>query len=108
MLRVLHHYLPIRKALLILGETVLLTLVLSAWMTVHLWKPSRAIQQALSREIPAMNVEDAFVRCLISAFLLSVLAQLAIAFNELYDVRISGSRYDRAGRFVESAGSGLF
>jgi lipopolysaccharide/colanic/teichoic acid biosynthesis glycosyltransferase len=108
MLRVLHHYLPIRKALLILGETVLLTLVVSAWMTAHLWKPSRAIEQALSREIPAMNVEDALVRCLISAFMLSVLAQLAIAFNELYDVRISGSRYDRAGRFVESAGSGLF
>jgi lipopolysaccharide/colanic/teichoic acid biosynthesis glycosyltransferase len=108
MLRVLHHYFPIRKALLILGETVLLTLVLSAWMTAHLWRPSRAIDQALSREIPAMNIEDAFLRCVISAFFLSVLAQLAIAFNELYDVRISGSRYDRAGRFVESAGSGLF
>jgi lipopolysaccharide/colanic/teichoic acid biosynthesis glycosyltransferase len=111
MLRVLHHYLPIRKALLILGETVLLTLVLSAWMTAHLWTLSRdehrAVEQALAREIPAMDVQDALVRCLISAFMLSVLAQLAIAFNELYDVRISGSRYDRASRFVESAGSAL-
>jgi lipopolysaccharide/colanic/teichoic acid biosynthesis glycosyltransferase len=107
MLRVLHHYLPIRKALLILGETVLLTLVFSAWMTAHLWTPNRAVEQALAREIPAMDVQDALVRCLISAFMLSVLAQLAIAFNELYDVRISGSRYDRASRFVESAGSAL-
>jgi lipopolysaccharide/colanic/teichoic acid biosynthesis glycosyltransferase len=108
MLRVLHHYLPIRKALLIVGETLILTLVLSAWMTAHLWRPSHATELELSRLMPAMNLQDAIVRCLISAFFLSVLAQLAIAFNELYDVRISGSRYDRAGRFVESAGSGLF
>ncbi len=33
--------------------------------------------------------------------------QLAIAFNELYDVRVSGSTYDRSSRFVESAGSAL-
>jgi len=55
-----------------------------------------------------MRVDISFLPALATAFLLAVLAQLAIAFNELYDVRISGSRYDRAGRFVESAGSGLF
>lgn len=36
MLRVLRHYLPLRKVLLILSETVLLSAVLSAWMTAHL------------------------------------------------------------------------
>jgi lipopolysaccharide/colanic/teichoic acid biosynthesis glycosyltransferase len=107
LLRVLHHYLPIRKAVLILSETVLLTLVIAAWMTAHLWDPSTEVIQGLAREIPGMNQPDALARCFASALLLSVLAQLAIAFNELYDVRISSSRYDRAARFVESAGSAL-
>ena len=107
MLRVLHHYLPIRKALLILSETLLLTIVIATWMTAHLWDPSPAVRQGLYLEIPAMNPHDAFGRCVLSAFFLSVLSQIAIAFNELYDVRISSSRYDRASRFVESAGSAL-
>lgn len=107
MLRVVHHYLPIRKALLILSETVLMTLVLLAWMTAHLWNPSLEVKQALTRALPAMNVEDAWVRCILSCVVLSVTAQLAIAFNELYDVRVSSSRYNRAARFVESTGSAL-
>ncbi len=107
MLRVLRHYLPLRKALLIGSETVLLTAVLSAWMTAHLWQPSEAVLAQLYERIPAMKVEDALLRCLYSSFLLSVLAQIAISFNELYDVRVSGSRVDRSGRFVESAGSAL-
>jgi len=107
MLRVLQHYLPIRKALLILSETLLLTLVIGLWMTAHLWEPTERVRELLNGDIPAMSVDDALLRCLSSAFLLSVLAQVAISFNELYDVRISGSRYDRAGKFVESAGSSL-
>ncbi len=107
MLRVLHHYLPIRKALLILSETVWMTLVLLVFMTAHLWSPSFETKQALTRLLPAMNVEDAWVRCILSCVVISVMAQLAIAFNELYDVRVSSSRYDRAARFVESTGSAL-
>ncbi len=107
MLRVLRHYLPLRKALLILSEALLLTAVLSAWMTAHLWQPSELVQQELYDRIPALSVEDALLRCVYSCFLLSVLAQFAIGFNELYDVRVSGSRVDRSGRFVESAGSAL-
>lgn len=108
MLRVLRHYLPLRKALLILSETVLFTAVLSAWMTAHLWHPSELVLAQLYERIPALSVDDALLRCVYSCFLLSVLAQFAIGFNELYDVRISGSRVDRSGRFVESAGSALF
>jgi lipopolysaccharide/colanic/teichoic acid biosynthesis glycosyltransferase len=107
MLRVLHHYLPIRKALLILSETVLMTLVLLVFMTAHLWNPSFETKQALTRLLPAMNVDDAWVRCILSCVVISVLAQLAIAFNELYDVRVSSSRVSRAARFVESTGSAL-
>lgn len=107
MLRVLRHYLPIRKALLIAGETVLLTLVLSLWLTSHLWDATSALRVQLAQLPQSMSVEDAFVRCVLTAFSLSVIAQLAIAFNELYDVRVSGSNYDRSSRFVESAGSAL-
>lgn len=107
MLRVLRHYLPIRKALLILSETLLLTLVIGLWMTAHLWDPSEHVRELLNGGLPTMSVDDAILRSLSSAFFLAVIAQIAIAFNELYDVRISGSRYDRAGKFVESAGSAL-
>lgn len=108
MFRVLRHYLPLRKALLILSETVLLTLALVAWTTLHLWEPTDAVRIALARALPeAYNAETAMWMCLRSSILLAVLAQLAISFNELYDVRISGSRYHRAARFVESAGSSL-
>jgi lipopolysaccharide/colanic/teichoic acid biosynthesis glycosyltransferase len=108
MLRVIRHYLPLRKALLILSETVILTLLFSLWMTAHLWDPTDPVKRELFQGTPAMNVEDALVRCIYSSFLIAVLSQIALAFNELYDVRVSGSRYDRAGRFVESAGSALF
>lgn len=107
MLPVLRHYLPLRKALLILSETMLLSLVIGAWMSAHLWNPGPDVEARLFGQIPALTAQDALLRCFYSSFLLSVLAQLAIAFNELYDVRISGSRYDRASRFVESAGSAL-
>ena len=73
MLRVLHHYLPIRKAVLILSETVLLTLVVSAWMTAHLWDPTSDVRLSLARELPPMNQDDALVACFKSALFLSVL-----------------------------------
>lgn len=107
MLRVLRHYLPFRKALLILSETILITAVLSAWMTAHLWRPTELVLGELYDRIPALSVDDALARSVYSCFLLSILAQFAIGFNELYDVRVSGSRVDRSGRFVESAGSAL-
>jgi len=107
MLRVLRHYLPIRKALLILSETVLLTAVLTIGLTAHLWQPTSRVLYALANQIPALSLESAQLRCVISAVILAVLSQTAIAFNELYDVRLSSSRYDRAARFVESAGSAL-
>jgi len=107
MLSVLRHYLPIRKALLILSETVILTVVLWAWLSAHLWNANEAVQRGLLRAVPALSPHDAILRCVTTSILLSLIAQLAIAFNELYDVRVSSSRFDRASRFVESAGSGI-
>lgn len=107
MLRVLRHYLPLRKALLIVSETVWMTLALAVWLTAHLWSVTPAVRDQLVRLPISMSPDDALVRCLLTAFFLSVLSQLAIAFNELYDVRVSGSSFDRSSRFVESAGSAL-
>ncbi|MBK7644061.1 MAG: TIGR03013 family PEP-CTERM/XrtA system glycosyltransferase [Planctomycetes bacterium] len=108
MLRVLRHYLPIRKALLIASETVLLTLSLWAWTSAHLWSPSAGVLGAMASMVPEnYTAAAALSKCFWSSLILAVVAQVAVAFNELYDVRISGSRYNRASRFVESAGSAL-
>ncbi|MFT7667746.1 MAG: sugar transferase (PEP-CTERM system associated) [Planctomycetota bacterium] len=108
MLRVLSHYLPVRKALLILSETLILWSVLALAGSAHLWDPSRELLSALSRARVSMSAETAQFHCYISAFLVAVLVQFAISFNELYDFRVSLSRYDRARRFVSSMGSALF
>lgn len=107
MLSVLRHYLPIRKALLIVSETAILTVCLATWLSAHLWSPTEDVQKLLLRAIPALTSHDAILRCVTTSFFLALIAQIAIAFNELYDVRISSSFHDRAGRFVESAGSAL-
>src|SRR5262245_641353 len=103
MLSVLRHYLPIRKALLIVSETAILTLCLATWLSAHLWSPAEDVQKLLLRAIPALTAHDAILRCVTTSFFLALIAQIAIAFNELYDVRISSSFHDRAARFVESA-----
>lgn len=108
MLRVLSHYLPVRKALLVLSEALILWTVLGLAGSAHLWDPSREVHRALGRAWYSMNVETARMHAYISAFLLAVIVQFAISFNELYDFRVSLSRYDRARRFVGSMGSALF
>jgi len=105
MLRVLRHYLPLRRALLVFSETALLGGVLSAGMTAHLWEPDPQVTNLLLLDV--VSPAGALRQCLISAVSIAVLAQLAIAFNELYDFRVSSSRYDRASRFVSSAGSAV-
>ncbi|HIG12005.1 MAG: TIGR03013 family XrtA/PEP-CTERM system glycosyltransferase [bacterium] len=108
MLRVLSHYLPVRKALLVLSETLILWLVLGFAGTVHLANPGRELHRALAHERGAMTLDGARFHCYVTAFLLAVLVQFAISFNELYDFRISQSRYDRARHFVGSMGSAIF
>ncbi len=108
MLRVLSHYLPVRKALLVLSETLILWVVLALAGTAHLWDPGQEIWRALARERQAMNPETARWHVYVTALVLSALVQFAISFNELYDFRVSLSRYDRARRFVGSMGSALF
>jgi hypothetical protein len=105
MLRVLRHYLPLRRALLVFSETVVITAVLAAGMTWHLLKPTPTVLALLTQS--SLSLEGARLRCLISAFLLTLLSQFAISFNELYDFRISTSRFDRASRFVGSTGSAI-
>ncbi|MCE9593477.1 MAG: sugar transferase, partial [Planctomycetes bacterium] len=91
--------------MLVFSETVLLTVVLSAGMSAHLLSPGATALQLLFES--GLSIDAARWRCAFSAFLLTVLSQVAISFNELYNFRISTSRYDRASRFVGSAGSAI-
>jgi len=106
MLHVLRHYFPLRKGLLVISETFLLTLVVYLIMSQHLVPPLRTeiLRDLLTR---GLSVEDALNHCLLGSLQVAVLAQIAIGFNELYDFRISSSRYARASRFLGSAGSAV-
>ena len=94
-----------RRALLVFSETVLMTGVLAFGMTAHLDEPSMGVIANLALE--SMSTEDAFNRCLLSAFMLAFLSQVLIAFNELYDFRISSSLVDRASRFIGAGASAI-
>ncbi|MCZ6599149.1 MAG: TIGR03013 family PEP-CTERM/XrtA system glycosyltransferase [Planctomycetota bacterium] len=106
MLHVLRHYLPIRKTLLIASELVLLTTIVAVGMSFHLWF---GVDEDTGRRIAMTSLSpiQALWRCVISSFMVAVLAQIAIAFNELYDFRVSSSPYERATRFLGSAGSAI-
>lgn len=105
MLQLLRHYFPIRKAALVLTETLLMSAILALGMTMHLWAPATSMHVYLALE--DLSVAGAKNHCLLSALLLAAVSQVAISFNELYDFRVSSSRYERASRFVESAGTAL-
>jgi lipopolysaccharide/colanic/teichoic acid biosynthesis glycosyltransferase len=106
MLHVLRHYLPIRKLALIASELAILGLLIFIGMSSHLWWN---IDDLTSHRIALdrLSAPDARWRCLISAFMTAGLAQVAIGFNELYDFRISSSRFERAARFLGSAASAI-
>jgi len=105
MLNVLRHYLPFRKALLILSELVLITLVVMAVMSSHLWTPGRPTRNLLALE--GLDPSGARWRVLISSVMVALLAQLTLTFNELYDFRVSGSRFERMARFLTSSSSAV-
>jgi hypothetical protein len=113
MLRVLQHFLPIRTALLFFGETVIMTLLVATGMSRHLWDSMRGIRGENYRELRlalghvGLDELDAFWICILSAFLVALLCQVAIGFNQLYEFRISNSRTERSRRLVESAGAGI-
>jgi len=106
MFQVLRQYLPARKALLVFSETLILFAVNAAGLTMHLWAPTRPTYIALAHE--SLSLEIAEQRCLVSSFLFAVIAQIAISFNELYDMRRTASTYTRAQGFLVSAGSAIF
>ncbi len=115
MLRVLQHYFPVRTFLLVTVEALLLYAVMTAGMTQHLWDlltdpasseaRDRAVAQALTRE--SLLPKDAAYRAAFSAGLVTLTSLLCIGLNRLYEFQISASRYERASRFVESAGIGI-
>lgn len=103
MLQVLRHYLPLRKALLIASETLILALVVWAVMSAHLWSdPPRPVRLLLANG--GYTQGEAFWRCLFSSVWIAVMAQAALYLNELYDFRVSSSRSDRSARYLSAAG----
>jgi exopolysaccharide biosynthesis polyprenyl glycosylphosphotransferase len=106
MLHVLRHYLPLRKALLILSETALLCLCVGAVMTAHLLGTRTGlVNRALAFE--GLTAHEALLDCLLSTLMVAGIAQLSLAFNELYDLRISAARSERFARFLGSSGLGI-
>jgi len=105
MLNVIRHYLPLRKVLLFASETVLITLVVMAVLSSHLWVPTRAVVSELA--FWRMDPIDARWRVLASSLMVAALAQLSLIFNELYDFRVSNSRFERMARFLTSSGSAV-
>jgi lipopolysaccharide/colanic/teichoic acid biosynthesis glycosyltransferase len=102
-LQVLRHYLPLRKALLIASETLILALVVWAVMSAHLWSdPPRPVRLLLANA--GYTQSEAFWRCLFSSVWIAVIAQAALYLNELYDFRVSSSRSDRSARYLSAAG----
>ena len=105
MLNVLRHYLPLRKSLLIFSETVLLTLAVMAVMSSHLWKPTQDTIGMLA--LDSLDTAGARWRVAVSSLMVALLAQLTLAFNELYDFRVSSSRFERMARFLTSTSSAV-
>lgn len=105
MRHVLRHYLPIRKALLVFSETLILSAVIFAGLSSHLWRMDPGALEITLHQ--GLSPSDALWRSLISAITVALLVQVSISFNELYDFRISASRFDRASRFIGSAGVGI-
>ncbi|MDG2143996.1 MAG: TIGR03013 family PEP-CTERM/XrtA system glycosyltransferase [Planctomycetota bacterium] len=105
MSQVLRHYLPRRKLLLLLSETVLLSLVIFAGLSAPLWGENPVALDMIWRD--GLSQVDARWRCLLSSITVALLTQVSMSFNELYDFRISASRFDRASRFIGSAGTGI-
>ena len=115
MLRVLQHYFPARTFLLVTAEALVLWAVTTAGMTQHLWDlladptsatpRSRAVATALTND--SLLPKDAAFRCAFSAALVTLTLLLSIGLNRLYEFQITASRYERASRFVESAGIGI-
>ncbi|MEM8711851.1 MAG: hypothetical protein AAGG01_12935, partial [Planctomycetota bacterium] len=115
MLRVLQHYFPVRTFLLVATELLLLGAIMAAGMTQHLWKlladpasthvGARSVADALARQ--SLMAGDGLQKCIIAALALTLVALLCLGLNRLYEFQISASRYERASRFVESAGAGV-
>jgi lipopolysaccharide/colanic/teichoic acid biosynthesis glycosyltransferase len=105
MLNVLRHYLPFRKVLLFVSETVLITLIVMAVLSSHLWAPGEQVMRELA--FSGLDPDSARWRVLMSSLMVAGLAQLTLTFNELYDFRVSSSKFERMARFLTSSGSAV-
>ncbi|MEZ6017783.1 MAG: TIGR03013 family PEP-CTERM/XrtA system glycosyltransferase [Planctomycetota bacterium] len=114
MFRVLQHYFPVRAALLVIGEAVIVAAALIVALTHHVWewrnaRPGAGANSEIVNRLAAqgLSVDDGYWAAVATALVLTVLTQICIGLNRLYEFQVSASRFERASRFVEAAGAAL-
>lgn len=96
MIRVFKYYISYRKLLLVVSETLILTIsvfVGTSW------------DRLLDGEIQIGS--PLFWQILLSSFLVGLLCQVSMVFNELYDWRISTNRSERTSKMLVACGTSL-
>jgi sugar transferase (PEP-CTERM system associated) len=94
MIFLFQQFIPRRKLLLIASEGLLLTIVVLL---------GTSLPGLATHSIFEASAED-FGRGLLSAFLIAVLCQINLSYNDLYDWRVSRNRADLPTRLLRAAG----
>ncbi len=94
MVRLFQQHVPKRKLLLILSEGFLLTAVVFFGTSLP----------GLATRPLAQATPDQWVKGLLSALTVAVLAQVSLSYNDLYDWRVSQNRQDLPNRLLHAAG----
>ena len=112
MIRMFRQFVPKRKALLVLSETALLFLWLygaSWWLFREAWlRGDEAVRHLLPQtpEFPQPWSSE-FWRLAVSAFAVTILCQVALSYNDLYDWKLSANRRELPQRLINAAGASL-
>ena len=112
MIRMFRQFVPKRKALLVVSETGLLFLWLygsSWWLFRKAWLRGDKAVRHLLPGIPDFPPpwSSLFWRLAVSAFAVTLLCQVALSYNDLYDWKLSANRRELPRRLINAAGASL-
>ncbi len=112
MIRMFRQFVPKRKALLLFSETAILFTWLygaSWWLFKEAWlRGDLAVRHLLPNRTsfpPPWSSE--FLGLAVSAFAVTVLCQVALSYNDLYDWKLSANRRELPQRMINAAGATL-
>ena len=112
MIRLFSQFVPKRKILLVISEAVLLFLLLhlTSWTLFKIaWEngegPAKELLYGPAHFPPPWSLW--FWRLGLSAFAVTMLCQLSISYNDLYDWSMSANRRELPQRLVNAAGATL-